>query len=74
MQTVAVCEAVANSGSSPAAAALLVSAALRRPADLGWQSWALPLAAGQLLVSHPLASAEVCWATELGFRVCRLDH
>ena len=57
MQTVTVCEATASSGSSPAAAALLVSAALRRPADLGWQSWALPLAAGQLMVAHPLASA-----------------
>ncbi len=28
--------------------------------DLGWQSWALPLAAGQLLAAHPPAPVEVC--------------
>jgi hypothetical protein len=59
LQVVAVCEAVASCGCSPAAASMLVSAAGRRPEDLGWQSWALPLSAGQLINSQPLASAEV---------------
>lgn len=66
MQMVSVCEAVASSGCSPAAASLLELAALRKPEDLGWQSWALPLVAGQLLKSHPQASAEVRYGESEG--------
>jgi hypothetical protein len=59
-QVADVCEFVADIGhGSPAAAALVVTAAQQLPLDMGWQCWALPLAAGLLVSSYPPTPAEV---------------